>query len=83
MTLCIICILMNCRLQFLDVSVAAAGTDPMPEFTMVLPAMDSYKDLHGHMVSQFPVVTVERLQEYLDQYDKKLAAKTKLMYSER
>ena len=82
MALCL-CILMHCRLQFLDVNVAVAGSDPMPEFNMVLPATDSYKDLHGGMVSQFPVVTIERLQEYLDQYDKKRDAKTKLMYSER
>lgn len=54
-----------------------------PEFTMVLPSHDLYKDLHGGISKQIPQLTVGRIESYLQQFDKTLDEKCKALYKER
>lgn len=80
----LVCSILCFRLNLLDVNQPAKNDlAEDKEFCMTLPQSSYYKDLHDGMVNTFPTLTVARVGDYLDQFDKKLDEKRKAMYRER
>ena len=50
---------------------------------MALPTSDSYKDLHSGMKEGFPKMNISRVEEFLEQQDKKLDDKGQNLYEDR
>ncbi|KAG1714000.1 hypothetical protein GQR58_001851 [Nymphon striatum] len=71
---------MLCRLEFLDATDQIDTVDA--QFSMDIPETSQFKDLHGGMVDSFPALTLDRIVDYLSQFDKKLEDKSKAMYKE-
>ena len=71
-------------MEFLDVyQPVEKPAEPECSYSMTLPQTIDFKDLHGGMVENFPNFTMERLEEFLDQYDQKLDKKIIAIYNER
>ncbi|XP_014675482.1 PREDICTED: uncharacterized protein LOC106815531 [Priapulus caudatus] len=69
------------RLEFYRRNKTSANVQP--EYRMDLPDASHYKDLHAGMVELVENISLRRIEEYLQQFDKRIDSKTKDFYEQR
>lgn len=68
-------------LRFDDIN--SIRVEPAPEFHMTLPEAQTYIDLHGDHLQNFPTFTKRRLLDFFSSCDKSYDDKIEMLYEQR